>query len=1123
MRNKLAYLAACAAAALSSLGDLLHPDVLLMPDGTRITSAQEWSSKARPQILDFFEKNVYGKIPPRPAKLEFVLAENGDDALGGLAKRRQYRIVSTDVCGTHSFDVLVYLPKDAAGPVPAFVCPNFNGNHAITDDPNVILPTCPLYRGLKPDDPERGRGWRLDYFPVRDVVKAGFAAVTFCHCDVYPDYSHTRGRDQREGAAESVWRIFAPEKRDRQLALAAWAWGDMRAMDLVCTIPEIDARKVVVAGHSRLGWASVIAAAYDERFAMCCPNAGGSKPITLVPNLLWPAWFAPELTNWTSVAKYNMSPDAAEKQRGGKPLPPFEQASLIGCIAPRALHIGTSTRDVSAPPGICFGTAKSVEPVYRLFGKTNFPDESQMLAGKPFLGDISWHCKEGDHSLTREDWSAYIADARRVFRMERQKGGKPFSISKDDMPEIVIQEGLRPFVTKAAEDVARDLEKIFGVRPKIAVVNGQDAYGTTNSIVLFKNQTTQPPSHQTTQPSTGWENYTIESVVGNVLKIMGSDDRGVMFGLYRFASECLGVDPFYFWSGREPEKAESKSWDGISISQGDPSFKFRGWFINDEDFLNGFRPKENGKRAIKYSRYNVVFGPSLADAIYETAVRSGFNMMICASYVDILNPDEKRLIDIASSRGLYITTHHQEALGAGALQLDLHFPEIRGTTYASHPDLWREAWKRYIDEWAKVPDVVWQLGLRGRRDLPFWIMPGDSRNRGKSDEEEDRRRAGLISSAMREQLAMIERAKGRRPEHYATQLWMEGAELYRRGLLDVPEGTIVIFSDNSAGMKFQSDIGGVKALDHGKKFGLYYHLALVHGNHRCELVPPLRTRQILGDAWRKGARELVLFNVSNVRPFLYTIEAAGEMTRDIGAFDADDFRDRWVKARFGENAAVARAIDLYFAAYETEYSRDALSSYGSPRERAPLAILHDGMVTDGLARQIARYTAHDVIPPKPVGSQYVADPDALVSVADNMMSRVNQDQHASLKDKRRYRLRAFAQAAAFNECVEQVERASKGLDEAQKRQLFERFGYPARFMALSSGAFAEMSSALADMDLRDDERALSHAKQALSLLERRDELDRQYNGGKWKHWYDRDIIYPCRSVTEKLRKSLKGR
>ena len=689
---------------------------------------------------------------------------------------------------------------------------------------------------------------------------------------------------------------------------------------------------------------------------------------------------------------------------------------------------------------------------------------------------------------------------------------EPFRITKDAMPEIVIQEGLRPFVARAARDVAGDLEKIFGVRPKVTTgtTGVPPVGGGVNAIVLAK-------------CGSGWENYSLESMEGNVLKITGSDDRGVMFGLYRFAAECLGVDPFYFWSGLEPAKVEAKEWRSIDIKQGDPSFKFRGWFINDEDFLNGFRPKENGKRRINYPRYHVVFGPSLAEAIYETAVRAGFNMMICASYVDILNPDEKRLIDIASSRGLYITTHHQEPVGAGALQLDLHFPEIRGTTYASHPDLWRKAWRRYIGEWAKVPDVVWQLGLRGRRDAPFWQNAADD-GKAQTQEEKDRYRSSLISKAMAEQLGIITEAMGRKPGHYATQLWMEGAELYRRGLLDIPEGTIVVFSDNSAGMKFQSDIGGVKSLDPAKKFGLYYHLALVHGNHRCELVPPLRTHQILGDAWRKGAREFVLFNVSNVRPFLYTVEAAGDMTRDVGAFNADAFRDRWIAARFTKNAAaIARAIDLYFAAYETEYSRDALSSYGSPRERAPLAILHDGMITRGLRNQIDRYVAHDRAAPKSVESQYVTDPDALVPIGNSILSRVNQDQNSSLRDKRRYRLRAAAQSVAFNECFEQVERASKGLDETQKRQLFERFGYPAQFMRLSSGAFSEMSYALAAMDLKDDECALHHAQIALALLEQRDEFDKRYNSGRWEHWYDRDLIYPCKSVTAKLHAALKGK
>ncbi|MBQ2630884.1 MAG: hypothetical protein IJG13_14515, partial [Kiritimatiellae bacterium] len=174
-----------------------------------------------------------------------------------------------------------------------------------------------------------------------------------------------------------------------------------------------------------------------------------------------------------------------------------------------------------------------------------------------------------------------------------------FTIRKDAVPQIVVPAGMRPFVAKAAEDVAGDIEKIFGARPNVVVVAPDASSPAGNAIVLSKS-------------GSGWENYAIESVQGNVLRITGSDDRGVMFGLYRFASECLGVDPFYYWSGIEPAKAVVREWkEGISIRQGDPSFKFRGWFVNDEDFLNGFRPKENGTRKIAYPRYHVVFGPSV--------------------------------------------------------------------------------------------------------------------------------------------------------------------------------------------------------------------------------------------------------------------------------------------------------------------------------------------------------------------------------------------------------------------------------------------------------------------------------------------------------------------------------
>lgn len=390
------------------------PDVLRMPDGSRIESAIEWRTRACGQILDFFERNVYGKMPPRPAKMEFRQVEGSDMALGGTAIRRQFKVVSKDACGRHSFDVLVYVPKSDKK-VPAFVCPNFSGNHSIIDDKAVVLPTCPLYKGDKAEDSMRG--WRPERIPIKDIVAAGFAIATFCHCDVYPDYASTMGRNQMEGAAESIWTIFPPEKRDHSLALAAWAWGNMRVLDLLETLPEIDARKVAVAGQSRLAKAAVITAAYDERFAMCCPNAGGCKTLTLVPNLRFPAWFAPEMTNWTAIAASGLSAVETSKLRNGKPIPPFDEYSLIACIAPRAIHLGTSTKDIYAPPDVHFAAVKAVEPVWRLFGGKIFPSADRMLVSEPFIGDISWHCKEGIHSITCEDWKAYLLSAAKVFNL----------------------------------------------------------------------------------------------------------------------------------------------------------------------------------------------------------------------------------------------------------------------------------------------------------------------------------------------------------------------------------------------------------------------------------------------------------------------------------------------------------------------------------------------------------------------------------------------------------------------------------------------------------------------------------------------------------------------------------
>ena len=695
-----------------------------------------------------------------------------------------------------------------------------------------------------------------------------------------------------------------------------------------------------------------------------------------------------------------------------------------------------------------------------------------------------------------------------------QTSGAAYAISSDAIPDIVVPSGMRPFVVRAAEDVASDLQKIFGKKPKIVIGATDAALAGRNTIVLEKS-------------GEGWENYAVESMPSNVLRVVGSDDRGVMFGLYRFAGDCLGVDPFSYWSGVEPERRERMEFrDGISLHQGDPSFRFRGWFVNDEDFLNGFRPEENGRRLIAYDRYAVCFGPFLADKICESAVRAGFNLMVCASYVDILNPDEKRLLDVAASRGLYLTMHHQEPVGAGALSIDAHFPEARGTTYASHPDLWRKAWRAYIGEWAKMPDVIWMLGLRGRRDRPFWATiksDGQWSDWGEESEAEDRRRAKLIAQAMDDQLGMIREAMCGSPFRTATQLWLEGADFFRKGYLDIPRGTTIVFADNCPGLKFQPDIGGVSRLPEGRGHGLYYHLAVVHGNHYCELVPPARTREVLADASKKGARELVLVNVSNVRPFVFTLEAAGRMTRSLAGFDAADFQHEWAVRNFGINAApaVSRALDLYFAAYETELSRDAVSSYGSARERAPLAILNDGVMYIVLCGLVQRIRSPS--PQKPVVSPYEVAPDTLAAVSGSAHDRVAQDMFPYLADGNRLAARALAQAAGFQRCLDQVELVDASLDgESRRRVLFERIGYPARFMWLLSRCCSELSLAASAREEGNLPAVRRHLASALSFSRERDTLDASYAAGKWAHWFDRNLVYPYQTMSDAIDETLRN-
>ena len=233
-----------------------------------------------------------------------------------------------------------------------------------------------------------------------------------------------------------------------------------------------------------------------------------------------------------------------------------------------------------------------------------------------------------------------------------------------------------------------------------------------------------------------WEAYRVETV-GSRLIIAGSDERGTMFGLYAFIEKYLGVDPLYYWASRPPQPRATLAWDSVKISSGEPTFRFRGWFINDEDLLTEWKDG-GGKRQIDYPYYGQVVNREVMRAVAEALVRSRFNLIIPASFVDILNPPEEALVQECARRGVFVSQHHVEPLGVSAFSY-FNYWKKRGRdlkySYFSHPAEVREVWRAYAEKWAAYPNVIWQLGLRGIADRPMWLAdpntPQSDADRGR--------------------------------------------------------------------------------------------------------------------------------------------------------------------------------------------------------------------------------------------------------------------------------------------------------------------------------------------------------------------------------------------------------
>ena len=374
------------------------PDVLTLTNGRKVTTKKEWVEKRRPELLRLFETQIYGKAPVRSKDLYFRLLNEDREALGGLATRKEVAVYLTKD-EKHYLTVLMYLPNRRKGSVPMFFGINFKGNHAIHPDEGITFPSEErmIAYGRKRMFP---RGSAASRWPVEMLMEHGYGLATFYRGDIDPDFD--------DGFQNGVHPLYYKKGQTRPAedewgTLAAWAWGMSCAMDYFETDKDIDAKRIAIFGHSRLGKTTLWAGAIDPRFALVISNDSGCGGAALsrrkfgetvrAVNCQFTHWFCRNF--W----QYNDKEDTL----------PVDQHELIALMAPRPVYIASAEEDRWADPKGEFLSGVYASPVYELFGLPGLPVKEMPAVNQPVLsGTIGYHIRSGKHDINLYDWTQFV-------------------------------------------------------------------------------------------------------------------------------------------------------------------------------------------------------------------------------------------------------------------------------------------------------------------------------------------------------------------------------------------------------------------------------------------------------------------------------------------------------------------------------------------------------------------------------------------------------------------------------------------------------------------------------------------------------------------------------------------
>jgi hypothetical protein len=375
------------------------PDPLRMNNGKPVTSAKQWWTKRRPEIVELFDRDIYGRTPAHlPAVRWEVVSvtheKNGDVPI--MTKKLVGHVDnSADPQIKVDIDLTLSTPENAKGPVPVIMELGFSKEFMA-----MLMKRFPQF-APKPTD---GPTWQ------QQVLAKGWGYAEYVPTSVQPD----NGSGLFEGII-GLANKGQPRSLDDWGVLKAWGWGASRCLDYFETDKDVDAKQVGVEGHSRYGKASLVAMAYDPRFAIGYISSSGEAGAKLYRHI-----YGEQVGNiagdefyWMAgnFMKYDSTLTVADL--------PIDNHELIALAAPRPVFISggsTAAGDGWVDAKGMFLAAAGAGPVYKLLGKkdmgtTTFPPvETPLIAG-----DIAFRQHTGGHT-PGPNWPTFIEFANRYLR-----------------------------------------------------------------------------------------------------------------------------------------------------------------------------------------------------------------------------------------------------------------------------------------------------------------------------------------------------------------------------------------------------------------------------------------------------------------------------------------------------------------------------------------------------------------------------------------------------------------------------------------------------------------------------------------------------------------------------------